>query len=333
MINLKIIFTFCLVFVVFFLISARSEEIIHFKNSGNEIAIEKIEESLTFIEKSNQEKLSGNSLKSEVYIKISEIKLKTAESLLRSHIIKAKIAESENNLASIKSKNTKLKEEFRENIAQLKQFNDQITLSKELIYNNSLDNLESALSHINDAEQVDSTIYSSSFLNEAYIHYQKAMDNHKTGNYEESVIDSEQSVEFSKKAFRESSNKYKEKESLSNNLSNIFGFVLDNINNSITLSSQEIFSPQSSSIRFDLYPSLDKIVDIIINYQDLKIEVKAYNNSFTNSKKNLDLSYEQSKTIKSYLVSKGINKEAFIEKKYMTKDIANQRKIEIILNI
>jgi outer membrane protein OmpA-like peptidoglycan-associated protein len=333
MIIYKSIVILCLVFVGFFLTSVKSDEKNLVANSENKIAIKHINESLTFIEKANQEKSSGNLLKSAQYIKISEIKLKTAESLLRSYLINAKTAELETNLVSIRSENRKLKEQFKDNVSRLKQFKDKITLSNELIYNNSLNNLESALSQINDAEQVDATIYSSNLLNQAYTHYQKASEYHKKGDYEQSVIDSEQSLEFAKQAFEQSLDKYRAKENLTNHLTNIFGFTTDNINSAITLSSKEIFSPQSSTIRFDIYPSLDKIAGIIKNYEDLKIEVKAYNDSFKSSKKNMDLSNTQKEIIKGYFISKGINERSFIEKKYTTKEITNQRKIEIILDI
>jgi len=315
-----------------FVVSAKSDEKNLPTNSEKQTAIEKINESLAFIEKSSQEKLSGNLLKSKQYIKIAEIKLETVQSLLRSYLIKAKTAELENNLASIRSKNLILKEEFRNNIAKLKQFKDNTTLSEELIYNNSLNNLESTLSLINDAEKVDATVYSSNLLNKAYTHYQKASDNHNKGHYEESATYSEQSIEFAKQALQQSTNKYKEKENLRSNLSDIFGFTSDSVNSSIILSSEDVFSPQSSSIRFDLYPSLDKIAGTIKDYEDLKIEVKLYNNSFKSSNKNMALSNKQKDTIIGYLISKGINEKAFIEKKYTTKEITKQRKIEIILN-
>lgn len=315
-----------------FVVSAKSDEKDLVTGSENKIAVEKINESLAFIEESNQEKLSGNLLKSQQYIKIAEIKLETGQSLLRSYLIKAKTAELENNLASIRSKNLILKEEFRKNIAKLKQFKDNTTLSEELIYNNSLNNLESSLSLINDAEKVDATVYSSNLLNKAYTHYQKASDNHNKGHYEESATYSEQSIEFAKQALQQSTNKYKEKENLRSNLSDIFGFTSDSVNSSIILSSEDVFSPQSSSIRFDLYPSLDKIAGTIKDYEDLKIEVKLYNNSFKSSNKNMALSNKQKDTIIGYLISKGINEKAFIEKKYTTKEITKQRKIEIILN-
>ena len=323
---------FCLIFAVMFVVSAKSDEKNLPTNSEKQTAIEKINESLAFIEKSSQEKLSGNLLKSKQYIMIAEIKLETGQSLLRSYLIKAKTAELENNLDSIRSKNLILKEEFRKNIAKLKQFKDNTTLSEELIYNNSLNNLESALSLINDAEKVDATVYSSNLLNKAYTHYQKASDNHNKGHYEESATYSEQSIEFAKQALQQSTNKYKEKENLRSNLSDIFGFTSDSVNSSIILSSEEVFSPQSSSIRFDLYPSLDKIAGTIKDYEDLKIEVKLYNNSFKSSNKNMALSNKQKDTIIGYLISKGINEKAFIEKKYTTKEITKQRKIEIILN-
>ena len=216
--------------------------------------------------------------------------------------------------------------------SKLKQFKDNTNLSEELIYNNSPNNLESALSLINDAEKVDATVYSSNLLNKAYTHYQKASDNHNKGHYEESATYSEQSIEFAKQALQQSTNKYKEKENLRSNLSDIFGFTSDSVNSSIILSSEDVFSPQSSSIRFDLYPSLDKIAGTIKDYEDLKIEVKLYNNSFKSSNKNMALSNKQKDTIIGYLISKGINEKAFIEKKYTTKEITKQRKIEIILN-
>ncbi len=332
MINTKLLLASCIIIAALFVESIKSDEKDLVTGSENKIAVEKINESLAFIEKSNQEKLSGNLLKSQQYIKIAEIKLETGQSLLRSYLIKAKTAELENNLASIRSKNLILKEEFRNNIAKLKQFKDNTTLSEELIYNNSLNNLESALSLINDAEKVDATVYSSNLLNKAYTHYQKASDNHNKGHYEESATYSEQSIEFAKQALQQSTNKYKEKENLRSNLSDIFGFTSDSVNSSIILSSEDVFSPQSSSIRFDLYPSLDKIAGTIKDYEDLKIEVKLYNNSFKSSNKNMALSNKQKDTIIGYLISKGINEKAFIEKKYTTKEITKQRKIEIILN-
>lgn len=332
MINTKLLLASCIIIAALFVESIKSDEKDLVTGSENKIAVEKINESLAFIEKSSQEKLSGNLLKSKQYIKIAEIKLETGQSLLRSYLIKAKTAELENNLASIRSKNLILKEEFRNNIAKLKQFKDNTTLSEELIYNNSLNNLESALSLINDAEKVDATVYSSNLLNKAYTHYQKASDNHNKGHYEESATYSEQSIEFAKQALQQSTNKYKEKENLRSNLSDIFGFTSDSVNSSIILSSEDVFSPQSSSIRFDLYPSLDKIAGTIKDYEDLKIEVKLYNNSFKSSNKNMALSNKQKDTIIGYLISKGINEKAFIEKKYTTKEITKQRKIEIILN-
>lgn len=332
MINTKLLLASCIIIAALLVESVKSDEKDLVTGSENKIAVEKINESLAFIEKSNQEKLSGNLLKSQQYIKIAEIKLETGQSLLRSYLIKAKTAELENNLASIRSKNLILKEEFRKNIANLKQFKDNTTLSEELIYNNSLNNLESALSLINDAEKVDATVYSSNLLNKAYTHYQKASDNHNKGHYEESATYSEQSIEFAKQALQQSTNKYKEKENLRSNLSDIFGFTSDSVNSSIILSSEDVFSPQSSSIRFDLYPSLDKIAGTIKDYEDLKIEVKLYNNSFKSSNKNRALSNKQKDTIIGYLISKGINEKAFIEKKYTTKEITKQRKIEIILN-
>ncbi len=332
MINTKLLLASCIIIAALFVESIKSDEKDLVTGSENKIAVEKINESLAFIEKSSQEKLSGNLLKSKQYIKIAEIKLETGQSLLRSYLIKAKTAELENNLASIRSKNLIIKEEFRNNIAKLKQFKDNTTLSEELIYNNSLNNLESALSLINDAEKVDATVYSSNLLNKAYTHYQKASDNHNKGHYEESATYSEQSIEFAKQALQQSTNKYKEKENLRSNLSDIFGFTSDSVNSSIILSSEDVFSPQSSSIRFDLYPSLDKIAGTIKDYEDLKIEVKLYNNSFKSSNKNMALSNKQKDTIIGYLISKGINEKAFIEKKYTTKEITKQRKIEIILN-
>lgn len=330
--NNILLIIFCSVIAVYLSNHANSDEIGQPSIYEHKLAIEKINESLVYLQRADNEKISGNLLLSRHYTQISEIKLKTGQSLIRNYLIKSKTKELENDLNSIQSKNLKLQDEFRDNVSRLKQFKDKVILSNELIYNNSLNNLESAQSSISDAEQVDATIYSSNLLNKAHSHYEKASDNHKQGNYEQSVIESEQSIEFAKQAHKQAVDNHRKNESLINDLSNIFGFDSDIINGSFTLSSNDLFSPQSSSIRFDLYPSLDKIVEIIKNYENLMIEIKSYNNSFKSSNKNIELSKKQNETLKGYLLSKGINETSFVKSSYTTKELTKQRKVDIILN-
>ncbi|NIP30905.1 MAG: hypothetical protein GTN99_06295 [Candidatus Dadabacteria bacterium] len=294
-------------------------------------ALQLINESLQYLEKAQAEKKTGNSILYQQYIQISDIKLKTSQSIIRNYLIKTRSTELQNSLHSIKSKNLQLQDEFRENISRLRQLKDKITLSEELIYNNSLNNLESALSRIDDAEQVDATIYSSGLLTQAYSHYKQASTYHKNGDYEQSVLESEKSIELAKQAYKQAVDKYSSNEKLLNELSNIFGFNSDIIDGSLTLTSNDIFSPKSDSIRFDLYPSLDKITEVIRNYDNLLIEVKSYNNSYKSSRKNLELSKKQKDTIIAYFISKGIGQTSFIENRYPAKELTNQRKIEIIL--
>ncbi len=291
-----------------------------------------IEQSLKFLDKSSQEKLSGNDINSDLYLQISLIKLNTAQSLLRSQSIKRDKDKLELELAAIRSKNFELKDKFKENISKLKEHKDKITLSEELLYNNAINNLETAQSDIETAEQVDATIYSSALLNDAHTYYKKAAESLEQGNYEQSATLSDKSIELAKQAYVQSKAKYEAKEELKNQFTNIFGFNMDNSSNVLILTSTDLFSPQSSSIRFDLYPSLDKIAGIIKDHHDIQIEIKAHNNSFKSRTKNKNLSKKQRDTIVGYLISKGIGEQVFINKDYSSKEITAERKVEIILN-
>lgn len=290
-----------------------------------------IQASLNFLEQSNKAKLSQNEQSSQLYFHLSQIHLSTAQSLFRTSTIKSQTELLKEELASIQSKNFKIKEQFKDNISKLKEHKDKITLSEELLYNNSLNNLETALTQINAAEDVDATVYSSHLLTQAHNYYQKASENHEQGKYELSATESDKSIELAKRAFDESSNKFQAKQGLKDKFANIFGFSINSSDSSLVLLSTELFSPQSSSIRFDLYPSLDKIAGIIKNSDDIKLEIKAHNNSYKSRTKNKKLSAEQRDTIMTYLISKGITENAFIINDYPSKEITAERKVEIIL--
>ncbi|NIU87073.1 MAG: OmpA family protein [Nitrosopumilaceae archaeon] len=283
------------------------------------------------MEQSNKAKISQNEQSSKLYFDLSQIHLSTAQSIFRTSTIKSQTDLLKEDLASIQSKNFKIKEQFKDNISKLKEHKDKITLSEELLYNNSLNNLETALTQINAAEDVDATVFSSYLLTESQNYYQKASENHKQGNYELSASESDKSIELAKQAFEESSNKFLAKQDLKDKFSNIFGFSIDSSDSSLVLLSTELFSPQSSSIRFDLYPSLDKIAGIIKDNDDIKLEIKAHNNSYKSRTKNKKLSAEQRNTIMTYLISKGITENAFITNDYPSKEITAERKVEIFL--
>ena len=120
---------FCLILAVTVVSPAKSDEKDLVIQPERQLAVEKIAESLVFIEKSNKEELSGSTLKSQQYIKIAEIKLQASQSLLRSYTIKADRAKLENDLTSLRSRNKELKEEFKDNVSELRQYKDKATLS------------------------------------------------------------------------------------------------------------------------------------------------------------------------------------------------------------
>lgn len=284
-----------------------------------------------YIDKADDEKLSGNTELYIQYLKLAEIKLKTAESIIRNSLTSLKAEALEQQLISIKEQNAEIKSEFKENVSELRQYKDKISLSEELLYNNSVNNIESALSKINAAEQVDATIYSSALLSKAYTHYNSATESHKAGEYEQALVDAETSIQLAKQAYDQAAAIYETTQNLKNEFSNIYGFTVENDGGSLVLSSTELFTPRSSSIRFDLYPSLDKIASIIKQHEGLRVEIKCHNNSFTGSSKNLKLSNEQKNTLEGYFMSKGIDSGVISDTNYTAKEITGQRKVEIIL--
>jgi len=290
-----------------------------------------LDQAADYIDRSDDEKLSGNTELYIEYLKLAEIKLKTAESIIRNSLTSLKAEALEKQLVSLKEQNAEIKSEFKENVSELRQYKDQISLSEELLYNNSVNNIESALSKINAAEQVDATIYSSALLSKAYTHYNSATEKHKAGEYEQALVDAETSIQLAEQAYEQAAAKYETTQNLKNEFSNIYGFTVENNGGSLILSSSELFTPRSSSIRFDLYPSLDKIASIIKQHEGLRVKIKCHNNSFTGSSKNINLSNEQKNTLEGYFSSKGIGSNVISETNYSAKEITGQRKVEIII--
>jgi len=287
----------------------------------------KLTEASAFIEKSRIELIRNNRELSGEYIKISDKIIKTAGLLIENQLLLLDKVNLQDQLLSLQINNLKLQDEFRSNIVTLKSLKDQNILSDELSAKSSLDNLEITLSRINRAEDVDSTIYSSNLINQAYTNYELAKKYLKDKDHDNSIKYSNLSIEFADKAYDMSKVKYKNKEIIIKQFSNIFGFTISTKNNLIILSSHEIFSPGSSTIRFDIYPSLDKLADTLKNHDGYKIDIKATDNS---KNKNDILSNKQISSLKAYFVSIGIETEEF-------SDIANsgtdnqKRKVDIIL--
>ena len=212
----------------------------------------------------------------------------------------------------------------------VKNKNNQNKIAEELLYKNSFDKLEEALNKINIAEAADSTIYSSSIITDARANYDKAKENFDQGTYNESIEYSQKSIDLASKAYEIASSKKHVIEELDNSLKNIFGFTSKLNNSSVILSSSDLFLPLSTTIRFDLYPSLDKIAETLNNYKNLNIELESYDISGKSDNK-FKLSTDQSKVIKAYLVSKGLNREITINQQSTIPNDIITRSVNMIL--
>ncbi|OQP56654.1 OmpA family protein [Niastella populi] len=72
----------------------------------------------------------------------------------------------------------------------------------------------------------------------------------------------------------------------------------------------------SSTLRVDSYPALDKLVGLLNEYPTMVIEIRAHTDNKGNDKYNLNLSGARAKVVVDYLISKGINKDRLQSKGY-----------------
>ena len=63
----------------------------------------------------------------------------------------------------------------------------------------------------------------------------------------------------------------------------------------------------STELTDDIKTRLDVVAEILIQYPDTKVKIKAYTDSLGSSKKNLRLSQMRADRAKEYLISKGVN--------------------------
>lgn len=287
-----------------------------------------INESLLYYKKSISEK--QNPYLAKEYLEISKIKIKVAELMIENQLLDKEKTDFEEKLMSLQTDQLRIQDEIRKNVALVKDKKNQDKIAEELLYKNAFDKLEEALTKITKAEEADSTIYSSNIFNDARANYDEAKKNFDEGIYNESIIYSQQSIDLADKSFEIANSKKQRIEDLNSSLQNIFGFTTKINNSSIILSSGDLFLPQSTTIRFDLYPSLDKIAVILSNHENLNIAVESYDISKMNINK-VDLSPEQSNAIKTYLISKGLTREITINQQKTIPDDIISRSVNLIL--
>jgi len=293
---------------------------------GTDSMERKINEALRYYKKSISEKQNPDL--SKEYLEISKSKIKVAELIIENQLLDKEKSKLEEKLISIQTDELRIQDEIKKNIALVRDKKNQDKIAEELLYKNSFDKLEEALSKINMAEEADATIYSSNIFNDARVNYDRAKKNFDEGIYNESILYSQQSIDSSDEAFKIANSKKQKIEDLNNSLHNIFGFRTNINNSSIILSSSDLFLPQSTTIRFDLYPSLDKITEILSNYEKLMIEIESYDVS---NKNKFNLSPEQSEVIKTYLISKGLTREVIINQQQTIPDGMVTRSVNLIL--
>ena len=300
------------------------------KNFSNKDRYEKtINEALQFYKKSLT--LNQDSEEAKQYLEISKSKMKIAELMLEDRLLEDKKNNLQKQLMSIQTDQLRLQDEIKKNIAQVKDKKNQDKIAEELLYKNSFDKLDEALVKINNAEDADATIYCSNLIYDARNNYDIAKKNFDEAMYNDSIAYSEKSIESAEKAFEIASSRKQKIDDLNSNLQNIFGFSSKMYDSSVILSSSELFLPLSTTIRFDLYPSLDKIAEVLSNYENINIEIESYDES-KGSHKKLALSKEQSDVIKTYLNSKGFNKDIKINDKKTLPENMLSRSVNFILS-
>lgn len=72
----------------------------------------------------------------------------------------------------------------------------------------------------------------------------------------------------------------------------------------------------SSTLRVESYPALDKLVGLLNEYPTMVIEIRAHTDNKGNDRYNLNLSGARAKVVVDYLISKGIHKDRLQSKGY-----------------
>lgn len=287
-----------------------------------------IKESLLYYNKSISEK--NNTDLAKTYLEISKSKIKVVELIIENQLLDNEKIDLEKELISLQTDQLRKQDEIKKNIALVKDKKNQDKIAEELLYKNAFDKLEEALTKINMAEEADSTIYSSNIFNDARTIYDEAKKNFDEGIYSQSIIYSQQSIDLADKAFEIASTNKQGIEDLNSSLKNIFGFNTKIYKSTVILSSADLFLPLSDTIRFDLYPSLDKIAETLSNHENLQIEIESYDISNKNNNK-FNLSPKQSNVIKTYLNSKGLIRDIIINQQQTIPDDMVSRGVNLII--
>lgn len=66
------------------------------------------------------------------------------------------------------------------------------------------------------------------------------------------------------------------------------------------------FEFDSSRIMLESYPTLDAIASILLRYPKVKVMVRAHTCTIGGARYNLDLSYRRAKSVKEFLVKRGV---------------------------
>jgi outer membrane protein OmpA-like peptidoglycan-associated protein len=76
------------------------------------------------------------------------------------------------------------------------------------------------------------------------------------------------------------------------------------------------FEPNKSDILPSSYPEMDRLVSVLNEHPDMKIELSGHTDNVGPHEDNMKLTQERSESVMKYLVNKGINKDRLITKGY-----------------
>ena len=75
----------------------------------------------------------------------------------------------------------------------------------------------------------------------------------------------------------------------------------------VTMSDSILFDLNSAALKFQSMTTLDQMADVMVRYPDSGILVKGHTDSTGSEKYNQELSERRSKTVRNYLISKGVS--------------------------
>jgi outer membrane protein OmpA-like peptidoglycan-associated protein len=76
------------------------------------------------------------------------------------------------------------------------------------------------------------------------------------------------------------------------------------------------FDYDKATLRPESYPELDRVVDLLKQNQNIKIEISGHTDSKGSDEYNLKLSQARAKSVVDYIISKGIDAKKIIAKGY-----------------